>query len=192
MIPAKLLFSFPMLPLGYDILSWPFVTMAKWEIVDVLSDLPAGSQVLDVGTGTGAIARHMAATLLVQVTGVDLSPQMLARARSLNGQVTWVEGIAEDLPVSGPYDAVVASYLLRHIAPERTPLVFSEMARVARPGGRLVLVDLQLPRPGPTQLLGVWSLYAPQALIELAQQSGFHYEGHRLFPLSILMTFERR
>ena len=193
MIPARTLFAIPGLPLAYDLAAWPFVTMAKLEIATGLQTLPTGSRILDVGVGTGVVARYLAKRFSESaMTGVDISSQMLARAKALDGGIEYIEGDARQLPVDGPYDAVVATYLLRHVPPEDAPQVFGELARVLAPGGRLVLVDLQLPRPGPRQLLGVWSLYSPEELVELAQASSLSYQKSQYFPLSILMVFQKR
>jgi SAM-dependent methyltransferase len=106
--------------------------------------LQPGEQVLDLGTGTGSIAVEAAASVMPggNVTAVDISPEMLALARrriaSLGlGNITFREGRAEEIPApSGQIDAVLASLSLMY-AIDR-PAAAGEIARVLRPGGRLV------------------------------------------------------
>jgi ubiquinone/menaquinone biosynthesis C-methylase UbiE len=79
------------------------------EILALL-ELPAGSRILDAPCGHGRIARRLAAAGM-EVTGVDLTPAYLEHARSdpqmPPNAVTYVEGDVRDLPVDGPFDAVV-------------------------------------------------------------------------------------
>lgn len=98
-----------------------------------------GNRVLDVGCGTGELAVE-AAGLGATVTGVDLAPEMIARAEALgvasDVSVTWQEGDAEDLPVGdGSMDAVMSSFGCM-LAP-RHRVAAAELVRVLRPGGRL-------------------------------------------------------
>ena len=106
--------------------------------------LRTGEAVLDLGTGTGSVAM-MAATQVGPagcVTGIDISPEMLAKARarlagSFLANVVFAEGRAEAIPVpAGAFDAVLASLSLMYVI-DRTGAA-REMARVLRPGGRLV------------------------------------------------------
>jgi SAM-dependent methyltransferase len=99
--------------------------------------LRAGSRVLDVGCGTGVVA-VTAARIGCAVTGLDLSPDLLARARensALAGvEVAWHEGDAEALPFEdASFDAVVSQY--GHIFAPRPDVVTRQMLRVLRPGG---------------------------------------------------------
>jgi SAM-dependent methyltransferase len=101
------------------------------------------ADVLDVATGTGNLALH-AAALGAQVTGLDLTPELLDVARSRTAAagvaVDWVEGDAEDLPFAdAAFDAVYSVFGVQ-FAP-RHEVVARELARVLRPGGRLGLVN---------------------------------------------------
>ena len=105
-------------------------------------DVPPGSVVLDVCTGTGLVAAEISRRHGCQVIGLDLSERMIARARrgllaaSPTPAVSLVRGRAEGLPISdGSCDAVVFTFLLRYVEDPQTTL--GEIARVLRPGGRL-------------------------------------------------------
>ena len=99
-------------------------------------------RLLDVGCGTGAAVRAAAATV-ERAVGVDLSPEMIARARELavdTGGAEFVVGDSENLPFeSGAFTAVLCTASFHHY-PDPTRAM-AEMARVLAPSGRLVLAD---------------------------------------------------
>jgi ubiquinone/menaquinone biosynthesis C-methylase UbiE len=104
--------------------------------------LGPGDRFLDVGCGTGAAVRA-AAPLVERANGVDLSPEMIERARVLAGDVvgaSLVVGDSESLPFpAGAFSAVLCSSSFHHYpVPERA---LAEMARVLRPGGRVAIAD---------------------------------------------------
>jgi len=90
----------------------------------------AGTSALDVATGTGHVA-GIAAARGAHAVGVDISEEMLARARQLYSGVEFALGDAEQLAFEDDtFDAVVAAFLLHHVpSPER---VVTELARVGR------------------------------------------------------------
>lgn len=99
--------------------------------------LPAGGAALDVGCGTGRALPHLRAAVGPggTVAGLDLTPAM-AEAAATRGPV--LLGDARRLPIAGGVvDGVLASGLLHHL-PDRVAGL-GELARVTRPGGRLVL-----------------------------------------------------
>jgi SAM-dependent methyltransferase len=105
--------------------------------------LAPGQRVVDVGTGTGAVALRCAPLVPGgEVIGVDISPQMLDIARQRVAaakleNVTFVDGRAEELPFEDhSVDRVFASLSLMY-ALDR-PAAAREFARVLRPGGRVV------------------------------------------------------
>ncbi|MGQ0577725.1 MAG: class I SAM-dependent methyltransferase [Betaproteobacteria bacterium] len=107
--------------------------------------LQPGMQVLDIGVGTGLVARQVA--LIVGdpacVTGLDPSPGMLHNARVPAG-VRLVEGYAEIIPYpDASFDFVSMGYALRHIAD--LSVAFCEFFRVLRPGGRLCILEISRP-----------------------------------------------
>jgi len=129
----------------------------------LVSRLPRGGHVLDVATGTGLVA----AELLRQgfkVTGVDLSPEMLAVAhRRFGDDVELINASAEALPLaSASFDHLTSAYPLRYVADPGATL--AELARVVRPGGVVASLEMGVPQ-GPARPL--WDLYV-NAVLPLA------------------------
>jgi SAM-dependent methyltransferase len=112
-------------------------------ILDLIGDL-AGRLVLDVGCGDGALT-CTAASRGAAVTGIDPDPAMLdaARARVAGADygATFVEGRVEELPLREASFDLVAAITVLCFVPDALSAV-REMARVLRPGGRLVLGEL--------------------------------------------------
>jgi demethylmenaquinone methyltransferase/2-methoxy-6-polyprenyl-1,4-benzoquinol methylase len=123
-----------------------------------------GGTVLDVATGTGAVARELMRQKGCDVVGVDVTPEMLAEARRrLGPSVRLVEASADRLPFpDSSFDALTFTYLLRYV--EDPAATLREVARVVRPGGTIASLEFALPR-GPWRPL--WELYV-RALLPLA------------------------
>ncbi len=108
------------------------------------ANLRPGEAVLDLGTGTGSVAIMAAAMIgpTGRITAVDISPEMLARARarieSLSiAKVTLAEGRAEAIPApAASFDAVLASLSMMYVIDRASAA--REIVRVLRPGGRFV------------------------------------------------------
>jgi ubiquinone/menaquinone biosynthesis C-methylase UbiE len=100
--------------------------------------------VLDVACGPGAFALALAPRVCF-VRGVDLTPEMLRRARAFQAEkqisnVAFVRGDAEQLPFpEGAFDLVSCQCSFHHMP--KPQLVLGEMIRVAKPEGRLLLID---------------------------------------------------
>jgi ubiquinone/menaquinone biosynthesis C-methylase UbiE len=112
------------------------------------ADPRPGERILDVGCGTGIVARQVAAQLGASgaVTGLDLSSNMLevARATAARAQVTveWREGSAEQLPFSdGSFDLVLCQFALMFFAEKAAAL--AEMRRVVTGNGRVLVSTWQ-------------------------------------------------
>jgi SAM-dependent methyltransferase len=123
----------------------------------------AGERVLDVACGTGNTAL-MARARAAAVTGLDLTPELLAVARKRaaeagHGDVTWQEGDAEHLPFpDGSFDVVVSSCGLM-FAPDQQK-VAREVARVTRRGGRIA-IQAWTPEGGVGRMFQVTGRYVP-------------------------------
>jgi demethylmenaquinone methyltransferase/2-methoxy-6-polyprenyl-1,4-benzoquinol methylase len=115
--------------------------------------LAYGMSVIDVGVGTGLVARE-AARLVAdasRVTGVDPSPGMVAQAKVPDG-VSLIAGRAEAIPLpSACADFVSMGYALRHISD--LSVAFAEFWRVLRPGGRICLLEITRPAGSLSQVL---------------------------------------
>jgi 2-polyprenyl-3-methyl-5-hydroxy-6-metoxy-1,4-benzoquinol methylase len=120
-----------------------------------LGEIHVGEHVIDVGSGAG-MDSLIAATMVGpegQVIGVEMTPAMLEKARAGAaaggfGQVEFREGHAEALPVPDGWADVVISNGVVNLSPHKD-LVFSEMFRVLRRGGRLQVADITVEREVP-------------------------------------------
>ena len=117
--------------------------------------LKPGETVLDLGSGPGLdallAARQVGPT--GRVIGVDMTPEMLERSRATAAragatQVEFREGRLEALPVEDASVDAVTSNCVINLVPDKAA-VFREVARVLRPGGRVVVADIVLERPLP-------------------------------------------
>jgi demethylmenaquinone methyltransferase/2-methoxy-6-polyprenyl-1,4-benzoquinol methylase len=108
-------------------------------------DASPGDRVLDVATGTGAVARELIRATGCKVVGLDQSPEMLAEARRRMGEgIELVTGSADRLPFDdGEFDALTFTYLLRYV--EDPAATLRELARVVRPGGSIAGLEFGLP-----------------------------------------------
>jgi SAM-dependent methyltransferase len=102
--------------------------------------LSSGDRVLDVGCGTGVLARAAADRVAAerQVTGLDINEGMLGVARRIRPQIDWRQGDATKLPVPDEsYAAVMSQFSLMYFSDRLAAL--KEMMRVLKPGGRLAI-----------------------------------------------------
>src|SRR6266446_6052027 len=104
-------------------------------------EIRAGETVLDVGCGPGIVTDALARRGLTAV-GIDFTAAMLDEARRGGG--TYVRGDVERLPFrEGSFDCAVSRNTIHHLPDPGAALL--SMARVVRPGGRVVIEDMQAP-----------------------------------------------
>ena len=115
-----------------------------------LARVGPGDAALDVATGTGDLAVELGRRG-VGVTGLDFSEGMLAIAREKAPGIRFEQGDALALPYAdGEYDAATVGFGARNFSDLRAGL--AEMARVTRPGGRVVVLEITTPQRPPLSL----------------------------------------
>jgi len=127
----------------YDLQRW--LEKPALRVAIALADPRTDDRVLDVGTGTGALLRELAASGARpgRVVGIDASTRMLERTRSaeLPGEWRLEQADARKLPFGDEsFSLVFASYLLNVLSDEDSTTVLREVHRVLVPGGRLVVI----------------------------------------------------
>ena len=118
-----------------------------------LGRLDSGERVLDLGSGAGTDAL-VAAQMVGEegsVTGIDMTPEMLAKARNAAaamgvGNVTFADGEAERLPFADASFDVVVSNGVIDLIPDKDA-VFAELYRVLVPAGRMQIADVTIQNP---------------------------------------------
>jgi demethylmenaquinone methyltransferase/2-methoxy-6-polyprenyl-1,4-benzoquinol methylase len=115
-----------------------------------LAELPAGGSALDVACGTGDLAIELGRRVGPggEVIGTDFAQEMLERARDKAPGLQWELGNALDLPyASNRFDAATVGFGARNFSDLERGL--SEMTRVVKPGGRVVVLEITTPRKPP-------------------------------------------
>src|SRR3712207_6133112 len=120
-----------------------------------LARVGAGSRVLDVATGTGDLAIELASRG-ADVVGMDFSEEMLVLARRKAPSLTFAAGDAQALAYeSDSFDAATVGFGARNFGDLRLGL--SEMARVVKPGGRVVVLEITTPtKPPLSTFFSLW------------------------------------
>ena len=119
-----------------------------WQRLIDKAALSHGERVIDVGCGTGKVSLLVADIVLPdgEVVGIDASAEMIAmsrkRARDANVTVEFRRSVMENLPFPDAcFDVVLSCQALHHVPRDAKFQALSEMRRVLRPGGRLLLLD---------------------------------------------------
>ncbi len=150
-----------------------------------LAQIGPGERVLEVGCGTGDVA--LAASRLAGPTGavhgIDPAPEMIAAARQkaaragqpANFRIGVIEAL--DFP-DASVDVVLSSLMMHHLPADLKRRGLAEIARVLRPGGRLLIVDMRRPTTYAGRALATLMLHgsAPESienLPELLRAAGF-------------------
>ena len=137
----------------YDTLSRRLLgPLVKRIAADVATVVPVGAQILEVGCGPGLLALRLGRQHRLQVTGLDLDPAMIDRARANTDRApnggghrpSFLVGDVASLAFpDGSFDLVVSTLSMHHWADPAAGL--AEIGRVLRPGGRALIWDF---RPG--------------------------------------------
>jgi len=149
------------------------------------------SHVLDVGSGIGGPARHLAVALGCRVTGIDLTEEFVQVAASLTSRcgladrVSFRQGSALTLPFEdGTFEGAVLMHVGMNIADKAT--LFSEIRRVLKPGARFGVYDImrigegEIPYPMPWALTQATSFVErPETYRRLLAANGFEIEKER-------------
>jgi demethylmenaquinone methyltransferase/2-methoxy-6-polyprenyl-1,4-benzoquinol methylase len=135
-----------------------------------LAAVGPGDRALDVATGTGDLAVELAGRVGAtgEVVGCDFSGEMLALARQKDPDIRWEQANALDLPYAdAEFDAATVGFGARNFSDLEQGL--GEMARVVRPGGRVVVLEITTPtRPPLSTFFSLWFDRAVPALGRLA------------------------
>jgi ubiquinone/menaquinone biosynthesis C-methylase UbiE len=141
----------------YDLMGWfvdAFLFRGQWrELRQKTTDLASiqpGEQVLDVGCGTGTLALEVARKVGGEgrVVGVDPSTEQISRARSKTGRhnvtVEFQIGVIEHLAFPDQtFDVVLSTLMMHHLPAPLKRQGLAEIARVLKPGGRLIIADFK-------------------------------------------------
>lgn len=127
----------------WDVLRSGFFTEAMRDAAIAKAALPVGAVVADVGTGTGFVLQGLR-DRAAELVGFDESPDMLAVARrhfAGDPRVRFELAEGQAIPaLDGTFDAVFANMYLHHVPDPAVAI--AEMVRVLKPGGKLVMTDL--------------------------------------------------
>jgi len=135
----------------------------RWRTVHIVKPQADGGPILDVCTGTGdlAIAYDKAAGGKLPVVGADFCYEMLelgqqkSQNRGSGQRITFVEGDTEQLPMpEGRFQIVSVAFGLRNVA--NTDRGLAEMTRVAKPGGKVAILEFTTPRVQPLKAMYGW------------------------------------
>lgn len=145
-----------------------------------LAEARPNTHVLDVATGTGDLAIELASRG-AQVIGSDFSEEMLVRAREKQPAITWEWANAMELPYEDDrFDAATVGFGARNFSDLAQGV--REMARVVRPGGKVVILEITTPtKPPLSTFFRVWFDTIVPALGKVAGDS----EAYEYLPSSV-------
>jgi 2-polyprenyl-3-methyl-5-hydroxy-6-metoxy-1,4-benzoquinol methylase len=153
----------------------------------LVADVPLRVQVLDIGCGTGALARELAQKRGAKVTAIDLAPRMIDVARLRTSQTLRVDYRVADIMELSPrgFDVAIAVNTLHHL-----PLaeIVERMANAVVPGGQVLIADL-FTAPGlldlPYNALS-WLATSRSKSPELREAWKAHGEHDELSPFRVI------
>ena len=154
-----------------DLYDWLSPAMMFWQEgrfgreAQRLLALRGDERVLDIGCATGWLTRRIAAALTAPdacAVGLDAAPKMIAAARRKAAGLEHLRfdvGVAERLDYAdGAFDCAISTFFFHHVDAELKRKALAEIHRVVKPGGRVAIVDVDV----PSNLLGricAWSGY---------------------------------
>ena len=150
------------------------------------ADLAAGDRALDCCTGTGDLAFELAdrVTPSGSVVGLDFAEEMLVRARAKAAErgtpVEFLQGDALALPFEDDaFDAATVAFGIRNVSDLDAGI--AEMARVVRPGGRVVILEITT----PARLRRFYELWFDRAVPQLGKLLGRDGAAYSYLPASV-------
>lgn len=150
------------------------------------AQLQDGNKVLDLGSGTGALAVLIKRLYpRIEVTGLDPDPKALARARRKASRadvaVQFEQGFGDEINhPSASFDVVSSSFMFHHLKSEEKVVTLREVRRVLKPGGLLLLLDFDVAEHGAHH--GLQRLFhsqtrlkdnSPDRILQLMTEAGF-------------------
>jgi SAM-dependent methyltransferase len=180
---------------GYDVVSLtyrpddaPDSYYGEW-LSEFAPHVPAGASILDLGCGCGVPVTRWLVEGGFDVTGIDLSPVQIERARHLIPRATFLcADIAEiELPAASQ-DAIVSFFAIIHLPVAQQQALFAAIHSWLRPGGWFMATLGTRPWTGTEDnWLGAgatiyWSHAGTETYLEWLGEAGFHVEWHRFIP----------
>ncbi len=138
---------------------WPQMRLLRWYVVRRIKNLVQQGEAVDIGCGPGHLIFDLVRQMPdLQLTGVDMSAEVLAQAETYAAQygfgdrVAFKKGSAQDVPFAGDsFDLVVSTLSLHHW--HEPVAVLDEAARIVRPGGAFLIFDLRRDMAAPIYML---------------------------------------
>ena len=160
------------------------------------------SQILDLCCGSGQATQFLVQSSQ-KVTGLDVSPVSLERAKRNVPQAKYVEALAEEMPFpDAQFDLVHTSVAMHEMPPSVLRQIIKEVYRVLKLGGMFALVDFHKPTnplfwPGLSVFLWLFETQTAWQLLEtdlvgLLKETGFEVFEHRLYAGGSLQVIQAR
>jgi SAM-dependent methyltransferase len=108
-------------------------------LADFVKPIAENGLICDMGCGPGQVARYLKNSLNRNATGIDLSPNMVEIASTINPGITF--SVADILLLNdvGLYDGIIGLYFIVNFPPRVLPRVFNQLHRLLKPNGKLLL-----------------------------------------------------